>query len=286
MTILESIILGILQGLTEFLPVSSSGHLVVAQKLFGLQNIPLLFSVFLHLATLLAVVIFFRRQIIDLILVFFRWIFKQPVPGYKEKKGLYEHANVMLEEKAKRQMIVSLIIATFVTGVMGLGISKILPDLPIEFVYAGFITTAIVLLLSGRIAPKINKDEKQLSYVKPSQGLLIGLVQGVGVFPGISRSGITIAGGIITGLNRNIAGEFSFLLSIPAILGAFLLEVGDLAGIKEGIGYVPIIIGCIAAFISGFFALSILMKLIRKGKLEYFAYYLIPLAIVGLVFFR
>ncbi len=286
MTTIEAIILGVIQGLTEFLPVSSSGHLVVTQKLFGLQDIPMLYNVFLHLATLFAVVIFFRKQIIDLVLVLYRWVFHKPLQSEGEKKGLFSQANSLLEEKAKRQMIVALIVATVITGIMGLGISRILPDLPIVFVYVGFLVTASILILSSRLGPKINKDEKQLSYVTTKQGLLIGFVQGIGVFPGISRSGITISGGIIAGLNRNVAGEFSFLLSIPAILGAFLLEVRDLDGVASTIGIMPVLLGCIAAFVSGFFALSFLMKLIKKGKLEYFAYYLIPLAIVGLVFFR
>ncbi len=286
MTVIEAIILGLLQGLTEFLPVSSSGHLVVAQKLFGLQDIPTLYNVFLHLATLLAVILFFRKQILGLILVLYRWVFNKPIQNSPESKGLYSQANSILEEKAKRQTILALIFATIVTGIMGLGISTILPDLPIVFVYCGFLATAIVLILSSRLAPNINKDERQLNYVTPIQGLVIGFVQGIGVFPGISRSGITISGGIIFGVNRNVAGEFSFLLSIPAILGAFLLELRDLEGVASTIGFLPVFIGCIAAFISGFFALSFLMKLIKKGKLEYFAYYLIPLAIIGLVFFR
>ncbi len=286
MTIVEAILLGLLQGLTEFLPVSSSGHLTVAQRLFGLEEVPLLFNVFLHLATLIAVVIFFHKQIIDLLLVLYRWIFKKSAQSSNEQQGLFLHANYLLEERAKRQMIIALILATIVTGIMGLGISTILPDLPIEFVYIGFLVTASILILSSRLAPKVNKDERQLSYVTPKQGLLIGFVQGIGVFPGISRSGITISGGIIAGLNRNVAGEFSFLLSIPAILGAFLLEVKDLDGVTSTIGLMPVFIGCLAAFVSGFFALSFLMKLIKKGKLEYFAYYLIPLAIVGLVFFN
>ncbi len=286
MTILEAVILGVIQGLTEFLPVSSSGHLVVTQRLFGLQEVPLLFNVFLHLATLFAVVIFFRNQIIDLVMVLYRWVFNKPLQSEGEKKGLFSQANSLLEEKAKRQTIIALVLATIVTGVMGLGISQILPDLPIVFVYIGFLVTASILMLSSRLAPKVNKDEKQLTYVTPKQGLVIGFVQGIGVFPGISRSGITISGGIIAGLNRNVAGEFSFLLSIPAILGAFLLEIRDLDGVASSIGAVPVLLGCLAAFVSGFFALSFLMKLIKKGKLEYFAYYLIPLAIVGLVFFR
>ncbi len=286
MTVFEAIILGLLQGITEFLPVSSSGHLMVAQRLFGLQDIPILYNVFLHVATLFAVVIFFRKQIIDLALILFRWIFKKHNPTNDDSHGLYSHANSLLEEQAKRQTILALIFATIVTGVMGLVISQILPDLPIVFVYIGFLVTASILILSARLAPRVNKNAKQVNYVTPKQGILIGFVQGIGVFPGISRSGITISGGIIAGLNRNVAGEFSFLLSIPAILGAFLLEVRDLDGVASSIGLLPVLLGCLAAFISGFFALAFLMKLIKKGKLEYFAYYLIPLAIAGLIFFN
>ena len=270
MSTLEAIILGFIQGLTEFLPVSSSGHLVVAQRLFGLKDIPILYNVFLHLATLLAVVIFFRKQIIDLVCVLFRWISRKTVTE---------------EEQAKRQMIVSLILATIITGVMGLAISSILPDFPIIYVYCGFIFTAILLIVSARIKPRA-KNSEQLTYVTPVQGLFIGFMQGIGVFPGVSRSGSTIAGAMFANVDRNVAGEFSFLLSIPAILGAFLLEVKDLDGVTSTIGTVPILAGCVAACISGFFCLTFLMKLIKKGKLEYFAYYLIPLAIIGLIFFR
>ncbi len=274
MSTLEAIILGFIQGITEFLPVSSSGHLTVAQRLFGLQDIPILYNVFLHLATLLAVVIFFRKQIIDLIFVLFRWIAKKEVTE---------------DENAKRQMIVSLILATLITGTMGLAISPILPEFPITYVYIGFLYTASILIISARIqfTPKKNvqKSEK-LTYVTPKQGIFIGFMQGVGVLPGVSRSGSTIAGAMFAGVDRNIAGEFSFLLSIPAILGAFLLEVKDLGDVSSNIGTIPILAGCVAAFISGFFCLTFLMKLIKKGKLEYFAYYLIPLAIIGLLFFR
>ena len=285
MTTIEALILGFIQGITEFLPVSSSGHLVVTQRLFGLKDIPILYNVFLHLATLLAVVIFFRKQIIDLVCVLFRWIFRKPVPNKNGEQGSLLQAAQMIEEKAKRQMIISLILATIVTGCMGLGISPMLPDFPIMYVYVGFICTAFILLVSARIKPKAKKSDK-VTLVTPLQGLFIGFMQGVGVFPGISRSGSTIAGAMFAGVDRNIAGEFSFLLSIPAILGAFLLELKDLDGVASTIGTVPILAGCAAAFISGLFCLAFLMKLIKKGKLEYFAYYLIPLAVIGLLFFR
>ena len=104
------------------------------------------------------------------------------------------------------------------------------------------------------------------------------------MLPGISRSGSTIAGALLCGVDREQAGEFSFLLSIPAILGAFVLELDDLDAIGDSVGVAPVVAGCVAAFVAGIFALSVLMKIVRKGKLEWFALYLIPAGILGLVF--
>lgn len=282
MSLIEALLLGLLQGFAEFLPVSSSGHLVVAQRLFGLEDVPLLFTVFLHLATLCAVVLFFRKQIADLFLVLFRWIFHKPISSTSCETGLPSTEIALATEKGKRQMIIALILATFVTGIIGLSIRKILPALPIQFVFAGFLFTAITLIFASRITAKTDA-KNTVSTVTPKQGLIIGLAQGVGVFPGISRSGITISSGMVCGVDRNTAGEFSFLLSIPAILGAFILELKDLGEVVSNIGILPVIVGCVAAFVSGFIALSWLMKLIRKGKLEYFAFYLVPFGVVGLL---
>lgn len=271
MSIFEAFLLGILQGIAEFLPISSSGHLALVQSLFGLEDIPLLFDVMLHLATLCAVVLFFRKQIWNLILVFFRWI------------GRKEIADV--QEKNQRSMILALVLGTLVTGVMGLAASKIIPDLSLTFIFGGFIITAALLILSSWKGKKQSSDtENEVKAITPFQGLLVGFAQGVGVFPGISRSGSTIAGALFCGIDRQRAGEFSFILSIPAILGAFLLEAKDLGEVVSSVGILVIIVGCVTAFISGLFALTWLMKLIRKGKLEYFAWYLVPLGIIGLIF--
>lgn len=271
MSIFEAFLLGILQGIAEFLPISSSGHLALVQSLFGLEDVPLLFDVMLHLATLCAVILFFRRQIWNLIVVFFRWITRKEITD--------------IQEKNQRSMILALILGTLVTGVMGIAASKIIPDLGLNFIFGGFLITAGLLILSsGKGKKQLSDAENEVKAITPVQGLLVGFAQGVGVFPGISRSGSTITGALFCGIDRQTAGEFSFILSIPAILGAFLLEAKDLGEVASSVGILPLIVGCITAFISGLFALTWLMKLIRKGKLEYFAFYLVPLAIIGLIF--
>ena len=272
MSVFQGILLGILQGVAEFLPISSSGHLAVAQELFSLKDIPLVFDVMLHLATLAAVVIFFWKKIWYLLCVLGRWICRRSLP--EDSDGL--------------NMIAALILGTLVTGIFGVVFSGLIPDMPIKVVCAGFIVTAGLLILSGRLSQK--REEKQVQEnaghktVRPVQGLLVGLAQGFGVLPGISRSGSTIAGALLCGVDRNTAGEFSFLLSIPAILGAFVLEAKDLGQIGSTVGFAPVVAGCIAAFVFGFFALALLMKIIKKGRLEWFAAYLIPAGILGILF--
>lgn len=255
MTVIQSFLLGLLQGIAEFLPISSSGHLKIAQALFGLEEVPLLFDVILHLATLLAVMIFFRKKIIELLC-------------FKDKK-----------------YIVDVIAATFVTGVLGIVVKKLIDDdrLSIKFTCAGLIVTAVILFVSSLVEKKREPVEKKTPSLV--QSLFVGLCQGIGTLPGISRSGSTIAGGLFCGLDREVAGEFSFIVSIPAILGAFLLEAKDLGEVTSTVGIVPLVVGFLTAFVSGYFALSVLMKLIKKGRLEWFAFYLVPVGIIGLFMF-
>ncbi len=277
MSVLEGILLGVLQGIAEFLPISSSGHLAIAQELFNLEDVPLLFDVFLHLATLGAVVLFFRKRIWSLLQVMGRWICRRSLP----------------EDKADLQTIVALLLGTLVTGFFGILLSDVVEDIDEKLICVGFFITAGLLFLGD--ATEERRRKKCLATdpdftvgksggVKPLQGLGIGLAQGFGVLPGISRSGSTIAGALLCGVDREQAGEFSFLLSIPAILGAFVLQLEDLDEIGSAVGIAPVVAGCISAFIAGIFALSVLMKIVRKGKLEWFAVYLIPLGILGLIF--
>lgn len=296
MSVIQSIVLGLIQGVAEFLPISSSGHLAVAQKLFGLEEVPLLFDVFLHLATLLAVVLFFRKKIWALLCTFGRLIARKP---YKNES--LTEAECLEREKNSRRYILAIIIATVITGALGIVSEKIIGDLPITFVFVGFIVTAIILVLSS-VVEKIrakknsaleNSDAEKTSAVpadqkSPSwwQAIIIGIAQGCGTLPGISRSGSTIAGSLFCGVDRAAAGEFSFICSIPAILGAFILELKDIGEVSSSIGVLPLALGCAAAFVSGYAALTWLMRLIKKGRLEWFACYLVPLGILGLIFLR
>ncbi|MBQ8678805.1 MAG: undecaprenyl-diphosphate phosphatase [Treponema sp.] len=305
MSIFQAIILGVVQGIAEFLPISSSGHLAVAQQLFGLEEVPLLFDVMLHLATLAAVVLYFRKKIARLFVILFRWIFTRgevspslqthafsATPSPKGQSPLKSPETDLLcgTDELGRKTILAVIFATLVTGAIGVFTSKVIPDMPIKVTCAGFIVTAGLLVFSSIWAKRQETENGKLKTeneqgISIRQSLFIGFMQGIGTLPGISRSGSTIAGAQLAGVNRAAAGEFSFIVSIPAILGAFVLEAKDLGEVGSQIGLLPVLCGCLAAFAWGYLSLSLLMKLIRRGKLEWFACYLVPLGILGLIFF-
>lgn len=312
MNVLQSIFLGAVQGVTEFLPISSSGHLKIIESLFNL-SVPDWFDVFLHLATLLAIVIYFWKQIVEFFQVLFRWIGKKPAP---EKPLIAD--GLCKTEEAGRKTILAVLITTVVTAVIGLGVEKIEDVLeekgvPSKFVvlaiFTGFIITSGLLITCGIISRLREKNTASESKAKPYNGitvpqaLFVGLFQGIGTLPGISRSGSTIASGVFSGVDRKLAGDYSFIVSIPAILGAALLKaVKFIKAIKDGcftfsvmgnaaaqngtevVGIIPVIAGFIASFIVGYLSLFLLMKIIKKGKLEWFAAYLIPAAVIGLIF--
>ena len=319
MSIFQSIILGVLQGIAEFLPISSSGHLKVAQELFGLSEVPLLFDVMLHLATLAAVILYFRKKIARLFVILFRWVLSckkgevspslQPAslssatPSAGDTPTTPPETDLLTgTDELGRKTILAVIVATIVTGAIGVVTSKLIPELPIKVTCAGFLFTACLLIFSAKWEKRKTARKSDVPFdsaqgtlsqsgevkqkgISILQALFIGFMQGVGTLPGVSRSGSTIAGAQLAGVNRAAAGEFSFIVSIPAILGAFVLEAKDLGEVGSQIGVLPVFCGCLAAFAWGYLSLSILMKLIRKGKLEWFACYLIPLGICGLIFF-
>lgn len=274
MSVFQSIILGLVQGITEFLPVSSSGHLTVLQSIFGLEEVPLLYDILLHVSTLLVVFVIFRKTIFRLIGVFFRFCIGKKKP----------------EDGESLKMIWAVLAATLVTGIMGLLASKyLMNDYPIKIVGAGFIVTAILLFLTNfkkDPLPVENQEKGAVLKKSPSiiQGLITGFAQGIGVLPGISRSGSTISAALYSGVDREVAGEFSFILSIPAILGALILELKDADNMLQEISALSLAAGIISAFISGFVALKFLLYLIKKGRLFYFAFYLVPLGIYTILF--
>lgn len=299
MTILQSVILGLIQGIAEFLPISSSGHLAVTQNLFGLDEVPLLYDILLHVATLLAVVIYFRKKIGRLFCVLGRWIIRRPSVQKEDETDFLSGT-----DERGRRTIIAVLVSTFVTGVIGVLTSKLIPELSIKITCLGFVVTAFLLIFSSVMEKNNAKRTKTLSEEKKSamqthgiswvQALLIGFMQGIGTLPGISRSGSTIAAGQLSKLDRTAAGEYSFIISIPAILGAFVLGLKDyLELLKEGaisemqsIKIGVTLAGCLVAFVSGYFALFFLMKLIKKGRLEWFAFYLVPLGVLGMIFLK
>lgn len=282
MSVLQSVLLGVLQGIAEFLPISSSGHLALAQHLFNLKEVPLLYDIILHLATLLAVVLFFRNKIIKLFACLFRWIAKKEYTGEVDENDF-----LCGNDTIARRTILAVIFTTSVTGFIGILTSKLIPELSIKFTCAGFLVTAALLIFSGIIERKNSEkkgNEEAIKGISIFQSLFIGFMQGIGTLPGISRSGSTICGAQFCGVNRDTAGEYSFIVSIPAILGAFILEAKDLGEVSSSIGALTVLAGFFAAFVSGYISLIFLMKLIKKGKLKWFSLYLIPLGITGLLF--
>ena len=251
MTILDSIILGILQGLTEFLPVSSSEHLVLVEKLLGHKDVPLLYDILLHVASLLAVFIFFRKKLFNL---------AKECASFKYNKS---HKYVLM-----------ILAATIVTTAMLFVTKPVMKSIKAEPVYltAAFAFTAILLLLAQSFFKKAVPDKE----ITLKDALFIGFFQGIAVLPGVSRSGSTITGALFRKIPAAEAVEFSFMLAIPAILGALLLEL-----VKGGFAFidpVPSAVGFIVSFVSSLAALRLLVFMMKKTILYPFAIYLFAIS--------
>lgn len=256
MSYLEAILLGLLQAITEFLPVSSSGHLVLAQAWFGEREVDVRFNVLLHTATMLSVLVYFRREIFELI----RGLAggrgrTPPFAGYERKAvGLILLANVP-------------------TGVIGLLVERYLEEAVATPLYTGcmLIATAVLLWLGrGR------ESSRSIADMTARDALLIGLVQGIAVLPGLSRSGVTIVTAILLGVERTLAAKYSLLISIPAIAGATLLHARSIATLAD----VPAgayLIGMLMAGVVGFWAIHLIIVTVRAQTFFLFAYYVLPL---------
>jgi undecaprenyl-diphosphatase len=260
MSLPQSIFLGIVQGITEFLPISSSGHLVFFQSLFGMEEPQLFFDVMLHLGTLLAVVVYFRNDI---------WKIIQGIGTIL--KGKEEN-----QEGAK--LFLWIILATIPTGLIGV----LFKDW-FESFFSRPKAVGIMLLITGLVLWSTRwtkKEGKTIKEMKWIDALLIGVAQGLAIIPGISRSGATISTGLFCGLDRELSGKFSFLLSIPAILGATLLEFRKIDSAQE---FWTVLIGTVIAFGVGILSLTFLIKIIKMGKFLNFSYYCGGMGIVMII---
>ncbi|MBU1195618.1 MAG: undecaprenyl-diphosphate phosphatase [Proteobacteria bacterium] len=261
MELYQAIILGILQGLTEFLPVSSSGHLVLGQIFFGITESQLSFDISVHMGTLLAVLVVYFPDIIAILTSVFR---------YFAQLFSFKTASSMFKEDENLRMAAFIIIGSVPTAIIGLVIKQFEAVLFSSQVLVGamLIVTGTLLWLSRKYYVT---DEKS-SVFGIKQAVIIGITQGFAVIPGVSRSGSTIAAGMFLGMNRHVAAKFSFLLSVPAILGAQVLGVKDMIDAGTSIDMITIW-ATLASFVVGLIALKTLLRLVHAGRFHLFAPY-------------
>lgn len=248
MNVLQAVILGIVQGITEFLPVSSSGHLVLFQKIFRIQEPTMIFDVVLHIGTLIPVFIVFWDKIFALV-----------------RKPLQKYSYLVIVATIPAVMV-ALLFNNKIENLFESG----------KFLSLSFIATGIILLYADSSSNE-NKNDEKITY---TDSLLIGFMQAVAIIPGISRSGSTISSSLACGLQKNTAAKFSFILSIPAILGAAVLQIKNIFGgtTTEFVHIWPMIFGFIAAMLSGYLSIKFMLKLISESKLKLFSYYVFVLA--------
>lgn len=261
MDIIQALILGIVQGLTEFLPVSSSAHLVFVPEIMGIQS-SLAFDTILHVGTLVAVVGYFWNDILHMLKSFFLSLID--IPKGQFMKGVRE-------DKFKK-LAWFVIIGTIPAGLAGVLLKDFFEGLfnNIPAVGLFLIITGFLLWGSERVSKSVT-EKTSLENMSLKSSFIIGVFQALAIAPGISRSGATISAGLFLGLERELAARYSFLLSIPAILGATLVQAKDITSLD--ITTTVVVAGFIAAAITGYLAIKILLKLIKERSLMIFAYY-------------
>jgi len=261
MNALEAIILGIIQGLTEFLPVSSSGHLEIGKALMGDNSLPeesMLFTVILHFATALSTIIIFRKDILEII------------------KGLLKLDLKNPEFKFSVRIIISMLPAVFV----GLFFEKYLE----EFFGGKLLFVGLMLIITALLLYFADKSKRTVIGITNKSSFIIGISQAIAMLPGISRSGSTIATSVLLGVDRVKAARFSFLMVVPLIFGKILKDVfsGDLD--YSNASSAPILLGFLAAFFAGLFACKWMIRIVKNSKLKYFSYYCIIAGLFSIIF--
>ena len=265
---LQALLLGIVQGLTEFLPVSSSGHLMICKTLFGLDGEGFLdFTVTVHFATVLATIVVFWNAIWKLLKGFFKFKYND-------------------ETDYVCKILVSLIPVMIVGFFFKDRVEALFNAEDIRPVAVGLCITAVLLIISDQVgkrirAPRAKDTRNGISY---GQAAVAGLAQAFAVLPGVSRSGSTIATGLLSGVKREVMAQFSFLMALIPIIGEQLLDLVKVAAGKEtfgsGVGPLALVVGFVAAFISGLFACKVMIAIVRKARLSWFALYCLLVAIL------
>lgn len=268
----DILILGVLQGLTEFIPISSSGHLVIFQSFLGLKNVPVLFDLILHLGTGTAVIFVYHKEIAQIFRDISSRVSRRKIPAEaSEKKSI--------------KLLFYLVISTAVTGTLGLIFKDILEGFFFKPLFVPFFLgiTGMILLATHFIKNR----QREIEDLHIEYPVVIGAVQAFSMLPGISRSGTTISTSLFFGAARGFSGTYSFLLAIPSIFGAafvkfmmFSEEAGSIVHTNAAV------IGFFISFLSGYAALKLLLRLIMKGKLFVFSFYCFAFALVSFILLR
>jgi undecaprenyl-diphosphatase len=256
----EGLILGLVQGLTEFLPVSSSGHLAIGKALFGIETADLSFEIAVHAATVLATIVVFRKEI------------------WKLLQGLFKF-KINAETRYILLILISMI-PVFVVGMFFKDSVEALFGEGLVVVGCALLVTALLLFLSEALKRR-NAEGGPVTW---KSALWMGLAQAIAVIPGLSRSGSTIATGLLCGVKKEEVAQFSFLMVLIPILGEAFLDLvgGDAA--TSTVGALPLILGFLAAFVSGLFACRVMIALVKKAKLKWFALYCVAAALFCLIY--
>lgn len=287
MSLLESIILGIIQGIAEFLPISSSGHLAIFKKFFGLDDVGIAYDILLHLGTLVAVFVVYWSDIWKLIkegIGIIVDVCRNVGRFFGNKSGKNELPYINVVSTVYRRFVMLIIVSTIPTGIIGIVFSKVFnmdnPSLIIPGI--SLLITALMLYVVDDL-PAGNKTPKEMTY---KNSIILGIAQGVATLPGISRSGTTLTVGILNGLDRKFAVKYSFIMSIPAILGACVLDLKDLFEPGNSIGGTQLtyyIVGAAVAGIVGYVCIKTLLLLFKNRKMKYFSYYCFVMGIAAII---
>ena len=245
MDLLQAILLGVLQGITEWLPISSSGHLALVQNFSGL-DVPVVFDVFLHIGTLVAVCVVYRKDIVAMLLALLKLDFKSR-----------EFNTVLL-----------IVLAMIPTAIIGFSFKPFF-----ESMFKSNLQIGAALVVTGLLLYVASRKKTENKEASPLSSLIVGIAQGISVAPGISRSGTTISAGLLQGIDAKEAARFSFLLSIPAIIGAAAFELKDSAVALDSASFLPFLAGAAAAAVVGYLSIGFLIMMLEEINLAWFAYY-------------
>lgn len=277
MQTLDAIILGTVQGLTEFLPVSSSGHLALGQGILGAHSTdqPLFFSLWVHAATLAAVMLFYRQDVANMLMAVVdprRWRCAAPPAG--------DAAAPVAEQPVQgMHLIICLVVATIPVGVAGLLFKK-----SIEALVSSPVAVSVLLIVTGCILLLSRFEPREKRRLSIPLALAVGCAQVLALPPGISRAGTTITAGLLLGLPREEAARLSFLMSIPAIMGAVVLEILK-EGIPPAVGAGTLIGGGLTAFLAGYLAIWLVKRFVRQGRLYIFTPYCVAVGLAGIAYY-